>query len=198
MLQNKKIGFAVTGSFCTFSEILPVMEHLRGMGAELFPVFSYHTAQLDTRFFRAADFRRRVEEICGREVWDTLQQTEPIGPRHLLDLVVIAPCTGNSMAKLACGIIDTPALMAAKSQLRNGGPVVVAPASNDALTNSAKNIGALLNMKQVYLVPLRQDDVMHKPTSIIARMDLIPETAEKALSGIQYQPLLMGWEGEST
>jgi len=196
MLNGLNIGFAVTGSFCTFAEILPVMEGLRDMGVQLQPIFSYHVSELDTRFFAAADFRRQVEAICEKPVWDTLPQTEPIGPRHLLDAVVIAPCTGNSLAKLALGITDTPPLMAAKSQLRNGGPVVVAPATNDALSNSAKNIGALMNCKGIYMTPLAQDDPLRKPTSVIARMDLIPQTLELALSGIQIQPILRGWEGE--
>jgi len=196
-LKDRNLGFAVTGSFCTFGEILPVMRTLTELGAKVFPIFSYHTAQLDTRFFQAADFRARVIEATGREPWTTLMETEPIGPKRLLDLVILAPCTGNSLAKLAQGITDTPALMAAKSQLRNGGPVVVAVASNDTLTNNAKNLGMLLNMKNVYLVPLRQDDPFRKPASIIAAMERIPETCKAALKGMQIQPLLYGWEGEN-
>lgn len=194
-LAHKRIGFAMTGSFCMLSAVLPAMQALVDAGAELFPVFSYHVYDLDTRFFSASDIRERVEAICGRPVLHTLMQTEPIGPRHLLDMVVLAPCTGNSLGKLANGIIDTPALMAAKSQLRNGGPVVVAVSTNDGLANSAKNIGALANMRNVYLVPFRQDDIPGKPASVVADMTLIPAVCEAALEQKQYQPVFLPSKG---
>lgn len=195
-LLDRKIGFAITGSFCTFAAILPPLRELVRRGAQIFPIFSYHAATLDTRFFASADFRREVEAICGRPGWYDLTQVEPIGPRRLLDMVVIAPCTGNSLAKLAHGITDTPALMAAKSQLRNGGPVLIAPSTNDALAGSAGSIGQLLGRSGLYFVPFRQDDPQEKPRSVVARMDLIPEACEAALSGRQLQPILLAAAGE--
>ena len=196
ILRNKKIGFAMTGSFCTLADTLPAMQELVNRGAIVTPIFSYHVYDCDTRFFKALELRQRVEAICGQEGMHTLMQTEPIGPRRLLDMVVVAPCTGNSAAKLALGIIDTPALMAAKSQLRNGGPVVIGISTNDGMGNSAKNIGMLANMKNVYLVPYYQDDIAKKPNSVVADMRLIPEVCELALQGKQYHPILLRRGGD--
>lgn len=190
-LRNKQIGFAMTGSFCTLADTLPAMQALVDRGAVVTPIFSYHVYECDTRFFRALELRQQVEAICGREVLHTLMQTEPIGPKRLLDMMVVAPCTGNSAAKLALGIIDTPALMAAKSQLRNGGPVVIAMSTNDGMGGSAKNIGMLANMKNIYLVPYRQDDIAKKPNSVVADMRLLPDVCEAALEGRQFQPVIL-------
>lgn len=189
-LTAKRVGFAVTGSFCTIGDVLPVMEELRRDGAELIPIFSNNVYDWDTRFFAAKDLIDKVYKICGRLPLHTVPDVEPIGPRKLLDIVVIAPCTGNTLAKMAAGIVDTPVLMAAKSTLRNGLPVVLALSTNDGLSNSAKNIGALSNMRNIYIVPYEQDSPGGKPNSLVARMELIAETCRMALEGKQIQPVL--------
>jgi dipicolinate synthase subunit B len=189
-LSAKRIGFAVTGSFCTIDAVLPPMMEMRAAGAELVPIFSNSVYEWDTRFFTAKELIERVYAICGRLPLHTIPDVEPIGPKKLLDLVVIAPCTGNTLAKMVAGIVDTPVLMAAKSTLRNGQPVVLAPSTNDGLGNSAKNIGALANMRNIYLVPYEQDSPKGKPNSLVARMELIPEACRLALDGKQIQPVL--------
>lgn len=191
LLSGKKIGFAMTGSFCTFSQVFPEAQRLADEGAELYPILSDNVWSLDTRFYTADQVKSRLEAICGRPIWHTLPEVEPIGPKHLLDLVIVAPCTGNSLGKLACGIIDTPVIMATKSHLRNGGPVLLAVSTNDALAMCAKNIGALLACRNFYFVPFRQDSPEKKPTSLVARFDLIFESACAALEGRQLQPLLV-------
>jgi dipicolinate synthase subunit B len=163
---------------------------MRDEGAELIPIFSNSVYEFDTRFFKARDLIERVYSICGRLPLHTIADTEPIGPRKLLDLVVIAPCTGNTMAKMAAGIVDTPVLMAAKAHLRNGGPVVLAPSTNDGLSNSGKNIGMLSNMRNIYLVPYEQDSPKGKPNSLVARMELITPCCKLAMEGKQMQPVL--------
>ena len=190
-LEGARIGCAMTGSFCTFAKAFAAVEALRASGAELFPIMSNNAYALDTRFGSARDMCARFEAICGREIWHTLSQVEPIGPRGLLDLVVVAPCTGNTLAKLALGLCDTPATMAVKSHLRNARPVLLAVSTNDGLGRSAANIGALLAMKHIYFVPFRQDDFIAKPDSLVADFALIPEAAEAALRGKQMQPLLL-------
>lgn len=191
LLSGKKIGFAMTGSFCTFSQVFPEAQRLADEGAELYPILSDNVWSLDTRFYTADQVKSRLEAICGRPIWHTLPEVEPIGPKHLLDLVIVAPCTGNSLGKLACGIIDTPVIMATKSHLRNGGPVLLAVSTNDALAMCAKNIGALLACRNFYFVPFRQDSPEKKPASLVARFDLIFESACAALEGRQLQPLLV-------
>lgn len=190
VLTNKRIGFGVTGSFCTLHRILPVMKTLTEMGAQVIPIFSPIVYESDTRYFSCGEFIDAVREITGRMPIHTIVEAEPIGPRKLLDAMVIAPCTGNSMAKLAAGITDTAVLMAAKAQLRNGGPVVVAPSTNDGLSNNGANLGKLLNTRGIFLVPYGQDSAASKPASLVAHMELIPQALEKALEGIQMQPLL--------
>lgn len=190
-LRGARVGCAMTGSFCTFEKAFRAFETLRAAGAELFPIMSENAYALDTRFGSAADMRARLEEICGRKIWHTLGEVEPIGPKKRLDLVLVAPCTGNSLAKLALGICDTPAVMAVKSHLRNGRPVLLAVSTNDGLGRSAANIGALMGMKHIYFVPFRQDDYTGKPNSLVADMDAIPEAAQAALAGEQLQPLLL-------
>ncbi len=189
LLSGKRIGFAMTGSFCTFARIFPQIQRLRDLGAELQPILSYNAYELDTRFFPATEVRSRLTDICGREIWHTLQQVEPIGPRRLLDLLITAPCTGNTLGKLACGIIDTPVTMAVKSQLRNDRPVLLAVSTNDGLGASARNLGQLMNVRNFYFVPYEQDDPAGKPASLVANMELIPESAAAALADTQLPPL---------
>jgi dipicolinate synthase subunit B len=190
-LAGKRIGFAVTGSFCTFAQILPEVKALVDTGAEVTPILSYNASRLDTRFFKAEDFKRILKETTGHDIIDDLPRAEPIGPKKLLDLVIIAPCTGNTLAKLALGITDTPVLLAAKAHLRNAAPVLIAVSTNDALAANAKNLGLLLNTRNVYFVPYRQDDSAKKCASIVADMALIPAAAALALDGKQMQPVML-------
>ncbi len=185
-----EIGFAMCGSFCTFSEVFPVMETL-AQTHHVIPIFSFASASIDSRFGSAGEHLRRAAEICGRQPLQTIGGVEPIGPKKLLDALIIAPCTGNTLAKLAHSIADTPVTMAAKSHLRNGRPVIVAISTNDALAGAAENIGKLLARKHYYFVPFRQDDAMKKPTSIVADFTKIPQTLEAALEGQQVQPILL-------
>lgn len=189
LLKNKRIGFAMTGSFCTFSRIFPEAERLRSLGADLYPILSCNAYNLDTRFFSADAVRTRLRDICGREIWHTLQEVEPIGPRKLLDLLIVAPCTGNTLGKLAAGIIDTPVTMAVKSQLRNSRPVLLAISTNDGLGASARSIGSLMTARGIYFVPFEQDDPQGKPASLVARIELIAESAAAALAGRQLPHL---------
>lgn len=185
------IGFALCGSFCTYDRVFPVME-LLAREHTLIPIFSEASFAVDSRFGTAAEHFETVRKICGREPIHTIAGAEPIGPKKLLDVLVIAPCTGNTLAKLAHSIADTPVTMAAKSHLRNGRPVVVAVSTNDALAGAAENIGNLLGRKNYYFVPFRQDDPMKKPTSMVADFEKIPETIESAHRGVQIQPILLG------
>ncbi len=189
-LMEKRIGCAMTGSFCTFKAVFEAWRALAATGAALTPILSFNAANVDTRFYPAEEARREFESITGRPPLTTLAQVEPIGPKKLLDALVIAPCTGNTLAKLSNGIADTPVTLAAKSHLRNGRPLVIAVSSNDALAQNARNIGQLLAMKHVFFVPFAQDDALGKPNSLVARFELLPETVAAALSGRQIQPLL--------
>lgn len=190
-LRGKKIGFCITGSFCTLSKIPPVVKALCEAGAEVVPIMSDSVMSTDTRFGRAEDFVAEIESICGRKVIGSIVTAEPIGPKNILDVVVVAPCTGNTIAKLAYGIVDNTVTMACKASLRNGNPLVLAISTNDALAANAKNIGALLNTKNVYFVPFRQDDCVNKATSAVADMGLIARTLEEALDGKQLQPVII-------
>ena len=190
-LKGVRIGFCVTGSFCTFDKVLEQLKRIIDEGAEVQPIFSYSVASTDTRYTTAADFRRKVEQITGKKVIDNIVGAEPIGPQKQFDIVVIAPCTGNSLAKLANGITDTPVLMAAKAHLRNQRPVVIAVSTNDALGNNAKNLGQLKNVKNIYLVPFYQDDPVAKTNSMVADMDRIIDTVLLALEGKQIQPVVI-------
>ena len=189
-LDGARIGCAMTGSFCTFRPVFEAWRMLREAGADLTPIMSFNAAQTDTRFYPASEARAIFEEICGCKILSTIDQVEPIGPRGLLDLLIVAPCTGNSMAKISNGISDTPVTLTVKSHLRNGRPVLIAPSSNDALGANAINIGKLLNMKHIFLVPFRQDDPRKKPNSAVAHFDRIPESAAFALENGQIQPVL--------
>lgn len=189
-LEGVRIGCAMTGSFCTFKKMFEIWEKLREEGADLYPIMSYNAAGTDTRFYKARDAVGIFEKITGKKVWDNIGQVEPIGPKKLLDMLIVAPCTGNSLAKIANGITDTPAALAVKSHLRNGRPVLVAVSTNDGLGQSAKNIGMLLGVKNIYFVPFGQDDCVEKPNSLVAKFDLLPDSALEALKGRQIQPIL--------
>lgn len=191
MLNGKKIGFAVCGSFCTFQRAFEQLEELINAGADVTAIMSFNAAGLDTRFGKASEHIEHLEWVTGKKIIKTIEEAEPVGPKRMFDALIIAPCTGNTLAKLAAGIIDTPVTMAAKSHLRNSSPLIIAPSTNDGLAGSAKNIGALLNYKGVYLVPFTQDDYAAKPRSLVADFSLIPETIISALNGIQLQPLLV-------
>ncbi|MCM1328661.1 MAG: dipicolinate synthase subunit B [Ruminococcus sp.] len=192
-LAGKKIGFAVCGSFCTFKKAFAELERLAETGAEVTAIMSFNAASLDTRFGKAAEHIAYLEKITQKKVIKTIEDAEPVGPKKMFDVMIIAPCTGNTLAKLAYGIIDTPVTMAAKSHLRNARPLVIAPSTNDGLSGSAKNIGALLNYKNVYFVPFAQDDFSGKPRSLVADFTQIPGALENALNGIQRQPLLVNY-----
>lgn len=184
------IGFALCGSFCTFSRVLDVLERLKTQYPNIIPILSEASYTTDTRFGAAADFRTHIEAICGHEILHTIAQAEPIGPKKLLDCLVIAPCTGNTLAKLACGIADGPVTLAAKAHLRNERPIVLAVSTNDALAGNAPSIGTLLTRRHYYFVPFSQDNAEKKPRSMVAHFELLPETIAAALDGRQLQPLL--------
>ena len=185
------LGFAVTGSFCTFNKVLAALASLKSRYPNIIPVFSEAACQTDTRFTEAKIFREQVEAICGREVLHTIAQVEPFGPKKLLDALIVAPCTGNTLAKLANGIADGPVTLACKSHLRNERPVILAISSNDALSGNAESIGRLLNRRHYFFVPFGQDDAQQKPRSMVADFDKLPETVEAALRGKQLQPILL-------
>lgn len=190
--QNTKIGIAFTGSFCTYEKMFEAAEKLADMGADLYAIFSDHAATTDTRFGNCEDFIRRAQLLTGRAPIITISDAEPIGPKAMLDILVIAPCTGNTLSKLANGISDTPVLMAAKSHLRNNKPLVIALSTNDALGMNLKNIGILLNTKNIYFVPFGQDNYAAKPNSMTAHVEHLPETIAKALTYAQIQPVIVG------
>jgi len=189
-LPDAKLGFALTGSFCTFEANLRLMERLRE-SYDIVPILSFNAASLDTRFGKAEDFISRIEAICGKKVIRTIQEAEPIGPRKMTDVMLVSPCTGNTLAKLANSIVDTPVTMAVKSHLRNSRPVVIAVSTNDALAGCAKNIGTLANLRNYYFVPLSQDQPGGKPSSLVAKFERAPETIECALRGVQAEPVLL-------
>jgi len=188
--QPIKVGFALCGSFCTFDAVIAEMEKLVGAGYEVTPIMSFNAFSLDTKFGRAADINARIEKICGRPIIRTIPDAEPIGPTRMFDVLLVAPCTGNTLAKLACGITDTPVTMAVKSHLRNRRPVVLAIATNDALSASAKNIGELLNRRGYSFVPFAQDAPEGKPTSALSDFTEIKKTLEAALEGRQITPVI--------
>ena len=190
-LKGKKIGFVLTGSFCTFHKVIPKIKELIKKEAEILPIMSFNSYHLDTKFGKAKDFIKEIEEITKRQIIHTIMDAEPIGPKKMTDVMVIAPCSGNTMAKLACDIIDTPATMAAKSHLRNNRPIVIAPSTNNGLSGNAENIGKLLNRKNYYFVPFRQDNPITKPRSIVFDAELIIKTIEYALEGEQISPILI-------
>lgn len=191
ILEGKTIGFGLTGSHCTHDEVLPQMERLVSLGAKVIPIMSYTVANVDSRFGTAEDWKQKVREITGSDPLTTIQEAEPLGPSGLLDCYVIAPCTGNSLARLANALTDGPVLMAAKAQMRNHRPVILAISTNDALGLNAANLAKLLAAKDIYFVPFGQDAPVKKPKSCVSRMDLIPDTCAAAMEGTQLQPLLV-------
>lgn len=189
-IKNKTIGFALTGSFCTFDRVFPVVAELSKAGAQVIPILSFNAYSLNTRFFTADEVNKRLTDITGMEPLHTLADVEPIGPKRLLDLLIIAPCTGNTLAKLAMGIADTPVTLAAKSHLRNGRAVLIGVSTNDGLSAAAKNIGELLARRCYYFIPFSQDDAIGKPRSLVAHMEETMRCAEMALEGVQAQPII--------
>lgn len=185
------IGFAICGSFCTFKAVFDEIKNLKKSGYEIVPIMSENSYNLDTRFGDAAHWREQFREITGNAIIHTIPQAEPIGPKKLLDALVIAPCTGNTLAKLSSGVTDTCVTLAAKAHLRNGRPLLIAPSTNDALSNAGKNIGSLLNYKNIYFVPFGQDNSKGKPTSMVADFSLIADALESALKGEQLQPVVI-------
>lgn len=191
IFENIRIGVAVCGSFCTFKKVFETVAELKELGADIIPIMSFNAARLSTRFGRAADNLRILEGITGRCVITTIEEAEPIGPKKMTDIMLLPNCTGNTLAKLALSITDSPVTMAVKSHLRGNRPVVVNVATNDALSGAAKNIGALMNLRNYYFVPIRQDDSVNKPTSAVGDFSAIPDTIKAALRGVQMQPLLI-------
>ena len=190
-VRGKKIGIAMSGSFCTFDKIFGEMEHLAEEGAEIYPILSDAAQQITSRFGTPEEYKKRVESIAGREPVMSIEGAEPIGPKGYLDVLAIVPCTGNTAAKLANGITDSPVLMAAKAHLRNNKPLVIFISTNDGLGMNLKNIGLLLNTKNIYFVPFGQDDWKKKPNSLVAHPDRLLPTLEMALEHKQIQPLLV-------
>lgn len=190
-LTGKKIGVAITGSFCTLSRCLNMIRQLVDTGCDVTPIFSEKVASTDTRFFLATDFWNRVVELTGKSPITDIVGAEPIGPKKMFDVLLVAPCTGNTLAKLANSMTDGAVTMACKAHLRNDRPLVIAVSTNDGLSGSAKNIGKLLNYRNVYFVPFGQDDPIKKARSLVADFEKVAETLEKALDGEQIQPIIV-------
>ena len=189
-IKGLRIGYAMTGSFCTFRRSFEAAKTLKDMGAELIPIMSECAAGTDTRFGKAEDNLAELSNICGRQVITTIAEAEPIGPKNMADIMVVAPCTSNTAAKLACGITDNTVTMAVKSHLRSGKPVLLAIASNDSLMGSARNIGELFCRKYYYFVPMLQDDPVNKPTSLVAQFHMLPQSVTAAMNGVQLRPII--------
>lgn len=189
-MDKLTVGFAMCGSFCTFKEVITVMEQLANKGYSIVPIMSYNAFSTDTRFGKAAEHIKKIESVCQRKIIATITDAEPIGPKKMLDILLVEPCTGNTLAKLANGITDTPVTLAAKSHLRNEKPLLIALSTNDALSGSAKNYGRLLNTKNVYFVPFRQDNPDEKPRSMIAEFLKTEEAVLAAMENRQIQPII--------
>ena len=189
-MSKLRIGFVLTGSFCTFAKVIPVIQALIERGDSVTPILSDSAGTLDTRFGTAAHWRQELTALTGVSPIDSIVSAEPIGPKALFDILIVAPCTGNTLARLAHGLTDTPATMAVKSHLRGERPVVLAVSTNDGLCGSARNIGELLARKNFYFVPFGQDDPTKKPMSLVADFGLVNETVAAALEGKQLQPML--------
>ena len=191
-LGGKRVGFAFTGSLCTFKTVIDELRNVKKENADILPIMSFNSYNLDTKFGKAEDFINEIKEITEKdEIIHTIQGAEPIGPKKLTDVMVIAPCTGNTLAKLANGITDSPVLMATKSHLRNNLPVVIGISTNDGLSGSAENIGKLLNRNNYYFIPFRQDNPITKPRSLVADFKYLIPTIEQALEGEQIEPILL-------
>lgn len=191
-MEHKTVGFSVCGSFCTHHRAMEALEAVKARYDHVIPIVSEVVADTDTRFGTAHDLMREMERICDHRVIATQKEAEPIGPKGLLDLLIIAPCTGSTLGKLACGIADTTVTLAAKAHLRNCRPILLAPSTNDGLAASARNLGQLMARKYIYLVPFRQDDPEEKPASLVADFSLVADAAQAALEGRQLQPVLLG------
>lgn len=189
-MKQRTVGFAITGSFCTYEKIKDVVRELVKSGNRVIPIFSNTAQTVNSRFGEARDFIIEIQEITGERGIFSIQEAEPIGPKAFLDILVIAPCTGNTMAKLCAGITDSPVLMAAKAHMRNEKPVVISVSTNDALGVNLKNIGELMNSKNIYFVPFGQDDYSAKPKSMVAHVEKLADTMEEALRGKQIQPVI--------
>ncbi len=189
-MSNLRIGFAICGSFCTFEKVKEQIRLLCDKGNTVIPIMSYNAYMTDTRFGKACEHITEIEEITGKKIISTLTDAEPIGPKKMLDILVIEPCTGNTLAKLANGITDTPVTLAAKAHLRNNKPLLIAISTNDALSSSAANIGKLLNTKNVYFVPMQQDDSKNKPRSVVADFTRTDDAVTSAINGTQLQPVI--------
>ena len=189
-MDKVRVGYALTGSFCTFAASFDAAERLIKRDYELTPIMSLSAYEISTRFGSAQDNRTRLEALTGRSIIHTIEDAEPIGPKRMFDILVVAPCTSNTLAKLALGVNDTPVTMAVKSHVRNQRPVVIAVSTNDALAAAAKNLGALQSRKNYYFVPYRQDDYLLKPFSMVTDFGQLERTVELALSGIQVQPMV--------
>lgn len=191
-LQGVRIGVVLTGSHCSMDKVFPELYNLKDAGAEIFFILSDTVDKTDNRFYKTADLKKRIRDITSYPIINSIVGAEPIGPQKLLDLIIIIPATGNTVAKLVNGIVDTPALMAAKGHLRNQRPVVIAISTNDGLGMNAKNIGTLMNIKNIFFVPFRQDDPLGKENSLVADMGTAVDTIMYALQGKQIQPVLLG------
>lgn len=191
-MEDGKIGFAFCGSYCTYGKAMNALEQVAARWQEVVPIVSETGVVTDTRFGQAHAWLMEMERICGRKPLTSISEVEPIGPKKLLDALVVCPCTGNTLGKLAHGIADTAVTMAVKSHLRNGRPVILAVSTNDGLGTAAENIGKLLARRDYYFVPFRQDDPEGKPRSLVAEFDLVPRTVTAALTGKQIQPVLLG------
>ena len=189
-LKNLKIGLGITGSFCNFNNVKTIIESLKDEGAIVIPIVSYITKNETTRFFNKTEFMDMIEDATGNKVIDSITKAEPIGPKNMIDILLICPCTGNTLAKLNNCIIDTPVLMAAKSHMRNNRPIVIGISTNDGLGKNLKNIAELLNTKNMYFVPFNQDDYINKPKSLVLNFDQIIESLECAMDGEQIQPII--------
>ncbi len=188
-MNKVRVGYAMCGSFCTIEKSIEQMKNLIDMGYEVIPIMSKNLYETDTKFGKAKDIIDEVESICLKKIINEITLAEPIGPKNMTDIMVVSPCTGNTLSKLARAITDTPVTMAVKSHLRGQKPVLIALATNDALSNSAKNLGAMLNVKNIYFVPMHQDDISNKPNSLVARFDLLLPSVEQALKGKQMEPI---------
>lgn len=191
-MNQTNVGFALCGSFCTFSQVIPIIRELKNQGYNILPIMSNAAYNTDTRFGKAKEFAETIESICQSKVIHTIYDAEPIGPKKLLDALIIEPCTGNTLGKLAGGIYDTSVTLAAKAHLRNNRPIIIGVSTNDALCGSAPAIGKLMATKNYYFIPLQQDDPFHKPASIVCDFTKTLNTLQAALEGKQYQPLLQG------
>ena len=190
-IKDLNIGFAMTGSFCTFKKVIPEIKELKKLEANIIPIMSFNSYNLDTKFGKAEEFINEIEDITKNKIIHTIQGAEPIGPKNMTDILVVAPCSGNTIAKLANSIIDTPVTMAVKSHLRNQKPVVIGISTNDALSGSAENIGKLLNRKNYFFIPFSQDNPITKPTSLVCKFDYLIPTIKEAIKRRQVQPILI-------